>query len=370
MNEEQAEELIRKYNEGSASKEETRLVENWFVKQSEIRQRTPADLDYQSIKLNMWLNVDRRIGHTLKKVSFNFRIATAAAAILLIAVTAVLFHFAHRNGVESQFVKNDVKPGQNKAVLTLSDGHKISLNDATNGEVAAQAGVRISKDANGQLIYHLTGKGPGNSTQKYNTLEVPRGGQWQVILPDSSKVFLNALTSLRYPVTFSKKERRVELNGEAYFEITHHKESPFRVVTSGQVVEVLGTHFNINAYPDEPNVKTTLLEGRVNVNGIILKPNQQSVLSPDHQLSIINVDVANVVAWKEGLFKFDHTDLKTLMRQISRWYNVDVVYEGAVNNEQFFGKIERSYTLSEVLKVLELGKVHFRLEGRTIIVTP
>ncbi|MBB6498755.1 FecR family protein [Pedobacter cryoconitis] len=370
MNEEQAEELIRKYNEGSASKEEMRLVENWFVNQSEIQQRAPVDLDYQSIKLSMWLNVDRRIGHTLKKVSFNFRIAAAAAVILLISVTVALFHFSHRNEIESQVVKNDVKPGQNKAVLTLADGRKISLTDATNGDVAAQAGVRISKDANGQLIYHLTGTSSGKSIQKYNTLEVPRGGQWQVILPDSSKVFLNALTSLRYPVTFSTKERRVELNGEAYFEITHHKESPFRVVTSGQVVEVLGTHFNINAYTDEPDVKTTLLEGRVNVNGIILKPNQQSVLSPDHQLSIINVDAANVVAWKEGLFKFDHTDIKTLMRQISRWYNVEVVYEGAVNNEQFFGKIERSYSLSEVLKVLELGKVHFRLEGRTIIVTP
>lgn len=400
MNREQVIELIRKYNEGSASKEEIRLVENWFVKQSELRQREPEDVDYLDVKRQMWLNIDQQIDRPVlerrldiapaRRSRLRFRIV-AAAAVFIIAITAVFFYSNYKDVNGTQFAKNDIHPGKNKAVLTLANGQKISLTDALNGELAQQAGVTISKTANGQLIYQVAPNSSGKNTAEYNTIEAPRGGQWQVILPDGSKVFLNASSSLKYPVSFATKERKVELKGEAYFEISHNKKSPFRVIAKGQTVEVLGTHFNIMSYDDEKTVKTTLLSGSVKVssNGsnvagvnavgikavkpaaefLILKPGEQSQVSPGNMKLIHDVDLEDVLAWKNGYFKFNE-NLRSIMTKVSRWYDVEVIYETQPDPEfKFKGEISRDKNISELLNMLDYtGNVHFKIEGRRVIV--
>lgn len=395
MNREQVIALIRKYNDGSASKEEIRLVENWFVKQSELEQQAPEDLDYLDVKRQMWLNIDQQIDRPVversldttpaRKSMLRFRIA-AAAAVLIIAMTAVFFYRNYNHDAGAQTVKNDINPGKNKAVLTLANGQKISLTDALNGQLAQQAGVTISKTANGQLIYQAAPNASGKNMTEYNTIEAPRGGQWQVILPDGSKVFLNASSSLKYPVSFAAKERKVELKGEAYFEISHNKKSPFRVIAKGQTVEVLGTHFNIMSYDDEKAVKTTLLSGSVKVssNGgrtagantaksavesLILKPGEQAQVSPGNMKIIHDVDLEDVLAWKNGYFKFNE-NLRSIMTKVSRWYDVEVVYETQPDPEfKFKGEISRDKNISELLNMLDYtGNVHFKIEGRRVIV--
>lgn len=392
MNNEQVIELISKYNEGIASKEEVRLVENWFVKQSEIRQREPEDLDYLDVKRQMWLNIDQQIDRPLtKRLSPDtppsgksvWRISmAAAAAVLVIALTAILFYRNYNDVAGPQIVKNDINPGKNKAVLTLANGQKISLTDALNGKLAQQAGVTISKTANGQLVYQAAPNASGKNTAEYNTIEAPRGGQWQVILPDGSKVFLNASSSLKYPVVFAAKERKVELKGEAYFEISHNKKAPFRVRAKGQTVEVLGTHFNIMSYDDEKTVKTTLLSGSVKVSSnaknasgvnaaefLVLKPGEQSQVSSGNMKLIQDVDLEDVLAWKNGYFKFNE-NLRSIMTKVSRWYDVEVVYETQPDPEfKFKGEISRDKNISELLNMLDYtGNVHFKIEGRRVIV--
>lgn len=392
MNNEQVIELISKYNEGIASKEEVRLVENWFVKQSEIRQREPEDLDYLDVKRQMWLNIDQQIDRPLtKRLSPDtppsgksvWRLSmAAAAAVLVIALTAILFYRNYNDVAGPKIVKNDINPGKNKAVLTLANGQKISLTDALNGKLAQQAGVTISKTANGQLVYQAAPNASGKNTAEYNTIEAPRGGQWQVILPDGSKVFLNASSSLKYPVVFAAKERKVELKGEAYFEISHNKKAPFRVRAKGQTVEVLGTHFNIMSYDDEKTVKTTLLSGSVKVSSnaknasgvnaaefLVLKPGEQSQVSSGNMKLIQDVDLEDVLAWKNGYFKFNE-NLRSIMTKVSRWYDVEVVYETQPDPEfKFKGEISRDKNISELLNMLDYtGNVHFKIEGRRVIV--
>lgn len=384
MNKEQAIELIRKYNDGSASKEEIRLVENWFIRESEIQQQQPQDIDYLNVKQEMWLHIDQQIERPLYKPNSRKSILSysiAAAAVLVIAVTAVLFYGNHKDFTGVQLVKNDINPGKNKAVLTLSNGQKISLTDAVNGQLAQQEGVTISKTANGQLIYQAAPNSSDKSTSEYNTIEAPRGGQWQVILPDGSKVFLNASSSLKYPVSFAAKERKVELKGEAYFEITHNRKSPFRVIAKGQTVEVLGTHFNIMSYEDEKTVKTTLLSGSVKVsaNGsnavkseqehLILKPGEQAQVTAGSMKVINDVDLEDVLAWKNGYFKFNE-NLQSIMTKVSRWYDVEVVYETRPDPDfKYRGEISRNKNISELLNMLDYtGNVHFKIEGRKIIV--
>jgi ferric-dicitrate binding protein FerR (iron transport regulator) len=219
----------------------------------------------------------------------------------------------------------------------------------------------------------------GNSSPmplQYNTLSTPRGGTYQLVLPDGSKVWLNAASSIRYPTAFTAKQRQVEMTGEVYFEIAPRKNQPFKVKVNEMEVDVLGTHFDINAYTDESAIKTTLLTGKVKVKGgeqvRMLTAGQQVRLNRQGQLNLIrHVDVASVVAWKRGLFYFDNADLPTIMRQLSRWYDIAVVYKaGSDSGRRFNGQVFRSLNLSQVLKVLELGGIHFRLEAKKLIVLP
>lgn len=310
----------------------------------------------------------------------------AAAAVLTGILSAGWYFLAPRHtatdtgGQAGQLAVQDIAPGGNKAVLTLANGRTVVLDDAANGTIGQQGAVKVIKLNNGQLAYAGEEVAPGKIL--YNTIATPRGGQYQVILPDGSKVWLNAASSLRFPVTFQHESREVELHGEAYFEIasitassksggTHKR--PFRVKTGDMTVEVLGTHFNIAGYSDEQAIRTTLTEGSVklvkgNANTVI-RPGDQAVLDNNATaFKVVPANVEEVLAWKNGYFFFDKADIQTVMRQIARWYDVEVTYEGTPTAREFVGTISRQEKLSKVLRLLELSHVHFRVEGRKIIV--
>lgn len=328
---------------------------------------------------------DRFYYHTLlkKKKARSYKISAAAAIVILVSIGTYFFYnkkAAQFKSVQSKPAQ-DIGPGRNKAILTLSDGSKIILNDAKNGELARQAGISVMKAADGQLIYTITDAGSTADDDKivYNTIETPRGGQYQVNLPDGSKVWLNAASSLIYPTKFKGNERMVEVFGEAYFEVTPNKMMPFRVRSGNQIIEVLGTHFNVNAYTDESIIRTTLLEGLVTIKpdrstGLenkVLKPGQESLLGKNG-IKIQEADIETVTAWKNGDFVFKEESLANIMRKVSKWYDVDVSYEKGINENLIFsGLVSRSRNISAILSNLELtGKVHFKIEGRRIIIMP
>ena len=271
-------------------------------------------------------------------------------------------------------LKNDVAPGGNKAVLTLSDGSSVVLDKAKKGAIANQGAARVMKVDDGKLAYNILTEKP--TELAYNTLTTPAAGQFEILLPDGSKVWLNNASSLRYPVAFTGKDREVELKGEAYFEIAPNSRQPFKVKVDGDMrVDVLGTSFNISAYADESTIKTTLLTGAVRVSkgnvGTLLKPDEQVQLNETGKLSVMkDVDVDAEVAWKSGLFHFDRADIKIVMRVLARWYDLDVRYEGPVTSQEFGGYIERGLNLSQVLEILQKNQVHFDLDGRRITVRP
>lgn len=315
-----------------------------------------------------------------------FKFLAAAIVLTLIVGIAVIFTLTNRKTEitslpVAQRFKNDVAPGGDKAVLTLSDGSKIVLDSASNGELARQGATRVMKLENGQLSY--SAHSLGAKSVSYNTVSTPRGGQYQVQLPDGSRVWLNAASSLRFPTAFTGKERRVELNGEAYFQVVKDGSMPFKVSvvsqTSGREgkepmqVEVLGTELNIEAYTDEDEWKATLINGSVKVisgkHEAVLKPGQQVRMTSSLNV-LFDANVEEATAWKNGLFQFQDASIESIMRQVGRWYDVDIVYKGKID-QQFIGKIPRQVQVSTLLKILEsTGWVHFMIEGKKITVAP
>ena len=308
-----------------------------------------------------------------RKVKLWPKWAAAASIAIIIFTGGYLYFYTSSKNFRPNEIVNDIAPGKNGATLTLANGQKIFINDALAGNIATQSGVSISKNASGQIIYEITDNGSNNS--EYNTLSTTRGEQTQVRLPDGTLVFLNAESSLKYPTSFKiLNKRQVSLTGEGYFEVAKDKAHPFIVKTSKQEVEVLGTHFNINTYSSESNVRTTLLEGSVKIsssnNSKILKPNEQAVLTGDGNIKISEADAAVAVAWKNNQFMFDSENIQTVMRMVERWYDVDVEYVGDITDEKFWGGVSRFDNVSKVLKSLEsTGKVHFKIEGRKIYVS-
>lgn len=311
-----------------------------------------------------------------------------AAAIALMVLTTGLYKYLQKNTLvplaSTRQFRNDVSPGGNKAVLTLADGSQIILDDVQEGTITKQGNTLISKAKDGQLVYDLSNSGELASASEivYNTISTPKGGQYQVILPDGSKVWLNAASSLKFPTKFTGKQRNVELNGEAYFEIEKNKEMPFQVAVNDMKVEVLGTHFNVTAYDDDDFHATTLLEGSVKISNktgqMLLTPGQQAVVNKSDKIKVFSVDTEEAVAWKKGYFLFNNENIKSIMKKVSRWYDVEVTYQGDMTNEEFTGTISRFKNVSEVLKLLELTKdVHFEIvadnaagKGRRITVMP
>ena len=269
-----------------------------------------------------------------------------------------------------------ITPGRNRAVLTLANGKKLDLDDTQTGIISRQGASIVSKSADGKLAYGNNTDTRDKNAVTYNTIETPRGGQYQLTLADGTEVWLNAGSSLKYPTTFTGKERKVELTGEAYFEVAKNKEKPFSVALNGMEVEVLGTHFNVMAYNDENTIETTLLEGSVKLtkdgSSTMLIPNQKGVLNSgasNFRVHVVNTE--NVIAWKNGFFKFDDENIETIMRKVARWYDVDVSYKGNLKRQNFGGKVPRFKDISQLLTTLELtGTIHFKIDGRRITVMP
>jgi transmembrane sensor len=320
------------------------------------------------------VDIDQRLdaiyGRIRERITPPVRISwhriAAAAAVLAFVGTGVVFLTRHRevHPLQASITAPVIKPGKNQAVLRLADGTVISLDDATAGEVANQSGVRITKAEDGQLVYQDV----NNSEEVlYNAIEAPASGQWQVVLPDRSHVWLNSKSVLKYPTRFKGNERKVELTGEAYFEIASDQSKPFRVVSKGQTVEVLGTQFNMMSYPDEPAEKTTLFEGAVRVNKTVLKPGEQLQVNGAGMQLNQHPDLEEVIAWKNGYFKFNGR-LEDIMSKISRWYDVEIVYVNKPNpGYTFEGEISRNKNLNEILNIMEYtGKVHFSVTDRKI----
>jgi transmembrane sensor len=306
------------------------------------------------------------------------RFIWAAASILLIVVSVNLFLWLGKSSSptisnsSNKQPANDVMPGTSGAILKLDDGSSIVLDNAANGNLAQQGNTLVVKS--GAAISYVNGQAQGEQVH-YNTVETPKGRQFQLIMEDGTKVWLNAGSSIRFPVAFIGKQRIVEITGEAYLEVAKNKQKPFQVMCNGSIVEVLGTHFNINAYADEESMNTTLLEGSVKVlkgtNQKTIKPGEQAQVRSDGNVyTTANVNIDEVVAWKDNRFLFDNTDVKKLMRQLSRWYNVDIQFKGAMDESLTFnGTIPRSATLATVLKILEsTGDVKFSIEGKKIVV--
>ncbi|GGA89721.1 FecR family protein [Puia dinghuensis] len=303
------------------------------------------------------------------------RIGWWAAAAVLILVAGGLWIGESGNKVKAPVVAvaHDAAPGGNKALLTLGDGSTVRLDEVKAGVVGRQGNTQVIKSKDAQLQYEVAGD---SGAVQYNVLATPRGGQYKLVLPDGTKVWLDAATTIRYPTAFAGAERVVELNGEAYFEVAADAAKPFRVEVAtdkGQMqVDVLGTHFNIMSYADEPVVKTTLLEGSVRVRKggkrVQIRPGEQARLNGDGSLVVVKTDVEEAVAWKNGLFKFEEADMQQVMRQLSRWYDLEVVYTNGVPKDRFQGEMYRDVNLSKILKILEASGVRFTVEGKKLLV--
>jgi ferric-dicitrate binding protein FerR (iron transport regulator) len=389
--------LLLKKTTGELSAEESADLEAWRLSSPANRRKYDELTGRGSLqqKIKAFMEADVRAGqmrfgdqpaavyNNVHRAYFLRKWGWAAAVILLIGAAVYIgtkkttSHLADAGNPAPL----NIPPGGSKAILTLADGSAIILDSAANGRLAIQGNTRIVKDANGKISY-----GPGGAstptgrygqTTAMNTLSTPMGGQYQLTLPDGTHVWLNAASSITFPIAFTGKQRRVEVTGEVYFEVTGNKLQPFVVdVKDKQSVEVLGTRFNINSYRDEANVQTTLAEGSIKVTGgkkgpvAILRPGQQAVVSsPDQPVKVVDHnDLRKILAWKDGLFDFNGADVPSVMRQLARWYDIRIKYEGVIPSIHFKGGLDRNVNLSEILKILpELG-IRYRMEDRTLIV--
>lgn len=325
----------------------------------------------------------------------------AAAAMILFALSFGTYYFItnYIGSNQQPLTNNDIAPGGNKAYLTLADGRKLTLDSAAIGQLAEESNIKITKTADGQIVYEVQSiktitPESGQASQSeadpndnlklttYNTIETPKGGQYQVVLSDGTKVWLNADSRLTYPSRFDGDDRQVKIAGEAYFEVAHVKNKPFKVESNRQVIEVLGTHFNVSSYEEDKATKTTLLEGSVQVTSTsgqsanqqinqstLLRPGQQSLLSDKKMHVTSDIDLEEITAWKNGYFKFSES-LESIMAKVARWYDVEVVYQDDFGGElKFYGKVSRSKNLSAILEIIESTEnVRFQVKGRRVIV--
>ena len=361
-----AAELLEKYRLGACSAEEKQLVEDWFLEQRMGEQRSLNQDDILNAKTEMWRVVKQATSYPSKVKTLWPRIAVAAS--ILIALSAGGYFAFHSNHQPTEIAKvkpgtfkNDAVPG-NKAILTLGNGQQLAVTSIPAGHIS---NTNVQKTASGTLVYKQSNTTP----DVYNTLTVPRGGgKHEIRLADGTLAVLDAESSIRFPVTFNGKDRRVSITGQVYFEVVHKSDQSFYVDVCKQTIEDVGTHFNVNAFDGE--IKTTLIEGSIKVNNILLKPGQQAVQGASGQIAINkNVDEEIVLGWKNDLFKFGpNTSLQLVMNQLSRWYDMDVVYEGSTKTYHFGGDMPRYSKLSDVLKILAYNGVQFSVEGKKIIV--
>jgi transmembrane sensor len=376
MNKQTLKELLVKRQQGTITTEELGLLETWYNRYADSAEPF-ADTDRYILDMQA---LDNSFAAAAKSPSIRLWPRLVAAAVALVILGAGLFYYKLNTSLSAEqttgHYANDVAPGKMGATLTLASGKKIRLGVAANGEIAKEAGMVVSKTADGQLVYEVSSSlGAGAGLPAYNTLATANGETYRVHLPDGSWVWLNASSSLKYPASFEKsKNRSVELTGEGYFEIAKDKAHPFLVKSAGQQVEVLGTHFNINAYTDEPNTATTLLEGSVKIStenlSKTISPGEQAI-SRGRDISTVTVNPESITDWKDGDFVLNGLNFKTAMRKIARWYDVEVHYDSSVPDElESGGWISRNTKLSEVLTLIEQsGQVQFKIAGKKLFVS-
>lgn len=372
-------ELADKWRKGTITPEEKDYYEKWFgnFNDSETTLTGDTSSSAEEIRDRMFIRLKQRMVEParIKRLGV-YRITAAASIILAIAFGSYLLF--HRPVQQSMLTtKQDIAPGSNKATLTLTDGRTIVLTNARNGKLVEQGRMTVTKTSEGAIAYNEDSAHASQApaAMVYNTLTTPRGGKYDLTLADGTKVWLDAASSITYPVAFAGHDRSVTITGQAYFEVAHNATQPFRVSANNQVIEVLGTHFNVNAYADEPVVKTTLLEGSVKISHdkatALLKPGEQAVVRPASSGIIVNtVDTEEATSWKNGYFFFDHEGIESVMRKVSRWYDLDIIFpKNQQITENYLGSITRYDNVSKVLAMLEFtGKVRFKLEGKQITV--
>ncbi len=382
--------LVEKYLHDTATKEETEKLFLWY--RSEMNADSNWDLDAfedeEDLKLFILSKID--VPDLIEKQTPVYRkfyyLAAAASVVIFMAIGLYFYNKNDQTYATPTSVKVavkqkaiDIQPGTNKAILTLSNGKKIILDDSQNEVVINDGGIKVHKNAKGIIEYTLNNLGKEQNEKieaqtGYNTIQTPIGGKFQLTLADGSRVWLNSASSLRFPVYFSGDNRTVELKGEAYFEVAKTQNKKFTVRSGNQTVEVLGTHFNINAYSDEPVITTTLIEGAIRVVELntqkfqILKPGEQSKVHND--IKIQKKDTQADIAWKDGYFYFENSSIETVMRQLGRWYGITARYESVLPQQHFEGAISTNLTLLEVLEILQKSNVHFSLEGKEVVVMP
>jgi ferric-dicitrate binding protein FerR (iron transport regulator) len=373
--------LSKKYLAGAASEEEKDRLLQWYNAYDE--HTLTAHLTASGTETEAAM--EQRMRHRLmaatapeqRVVPMQRGNGWKVAAAILLLVTAGGSFYVWQSGKKQVLAEKAaaIMPGSDKATLTLADGTEVNLDSAGTGVLTVQGNSKVTKTTHGQIVYKNENATAPAVT--YNVLRTPRGGQYKISLPDGTDVWLNASSSISYPTAFTGKERTVSITGEAYFEVAGDVEQPFTVKVNNMEVLVLGTHFNINAYADESTINTTLLEGAVLVKTRSamrhLNPGQQAKATPDGDgiIKVGRVDVNSAIAWKNGYFSFDEADIPTVMRQLSRWYNIEVKYSGKIPGETFTGEIGRSLTQEQLLKVLSQAKINFKVEeGKRIIIDP
>ena len=350
-----------------------------LIEQFDTRELIPAvnwEHVYQQIQEKAMAKED--LLATRRRIPW-FRISSAAAVILLLGISA--FYYLQPGSKKNiviqkpvQEIQTDIQPGTSGAILTLSNGKQIVLDSTGNNTLLTQGNTQLLNQQ-GRLSYNNNDAATGGPAVVYNTMTTTKGKQYQLQLSDGSKIWLNAASSVTYPTAFTGDERKISITGEAYFEIAHDAKRPFTVSTNGMEVQVLGTHFNVNAYDDEENTSTTLLEGSVKIKNqhtaSLLKPGQQLQLDREGKIKLVaNADVQEAVAWKDGLFIMKKAGIASIMRQIARWYDVEVSYSDGIPPGRISGDIPRNMNLSKVLEVMELSGVHFTINGKKVEVKP
>jgi ferric-dicitrate binding protein FerR (iron transport regulator) len=390
MQKEEVQELVEKYLHNIASKEEEERLLQWYWRESNLKSEWElnsyqSELDLKSKIYTKITEQDESETDQYNSEKNKFKKIGIALLFFTILALAAFFNsnqFRKSNTDETLVVEQpvDILPGGSKAILTLADGRKIELDESKNGILVDQGGIKVHKNSDGIIEYTFSKKETPSlnsldpAEPVFNTIETPVGGKYQLNLADGSKVWLNSSSSIRFPIFFSKDKREVELKGEAYFEVSKDSKRKFSVRSGIQTVEVLGTQFNINAYSDEKSIKTTLFEGEIRV--IDLKTNHSKLLKPgeqsnvDQSIQIRKIDTQTEIAWKEGYFHFKKADIETVMRQLGRWYGVTARYEGNLPEHHFSGAISNNLTLLEVLEILEKSNIHFRLDGKEVVVMP